>query len=276
MRLQPNLALAVLQTGNRNAMAKSDFNSLGRFSSRVGDYVRYRPSYPAALADFLKERASLGPGVVVADVGSGTGIFTRLLLQAGAEVFAVEPNDDMRAAAEAEFGAELRFTSVKGTAEVTGLKDASVALATCAQAFHWFDPVKTRHEFRRILVPDGWCALVWNTAVRRGEFAEGYEEIKGSFGTDFQEIRHENIKASERFGAFFGPGGWKRHVFENFQVLDWDGLKGRLMSSSYAPAAGQPGHEPMIAALRALFERCQRGGTVRMEYETELYLGRFS
>jgi SAM-dependent methyltransferase len=257
-------------------MAKGDLNPLGRFSSRVGDYVRYRPSYPASLIDFLKEHAGLGPDSAVADVGSGTGIFTRLLLQAGAKVSAVEPNDEMRAAAEAEFFPNGRFTSVTGTAEATGLPAAGVSLVTCAQAFHWFDPMPTRHEFRRILVPAGRCALIWNTAVRRGEFAEGYEEIKAAFGTDFKEIRHENIKASERFAAFFGPGGWKRHVFENFQVLEWEGLRGRLMSSSYAPPLGHPGHEPMLAALRALFDRSQRSGSVRMEYETELYLGRFT
>jgi SAM-dependent methyltransferase len=256
-------------------MARGDLNPLGRFSSRVGDYVRYRPSYPAALIDFLKAQAGLGPGSPVADVGAGTGIFTRLLLRAGARVFAVEPNDEMRAAAEAEFQGVPGFVSVKGTAEATGLADASVALITCAQAFHWFDPEKTRREFQRILVPPGQCALIWNTAVRRGEFAEGYEEIKARFGTDFQQIRHENIEASQRFVAFFGVGGWKKQVFENSQVLDAEGLKGRLMSSSYAPPPDHPGHAPMIAAFQELFARCQRSGTIRMEYETELYLGRF-
>ena len=257
-------------------MGKGDLNPLGRFSDRVGDYVRYRPSYPAGLIELLRERAGLGAGAAVADVGAGTGIFSRLLLQAGARVFAVEPNDGMRAAAEAELGGEPRFASLKGTSEATGLAAASVDLITCAQAFHWFEPVATGREFRRILAPGGHCALIWNTAVRGGEFAEGYEEIKARFGTDFQQIRHENIKAPERFGPFFGPGGWKRHAFANDQVLDWTGLRGRLLSSSYAPAPGQPGHEPMLAALRALFDRCQQAGSVRMEYETELYLGRLT
>jgi SAM-dependent methyltransferase len=257
-------------------MALDDLNPLSRFSSRVGDYVRYRPSYPGRLIEFLQDQAGLDSGAPVADVGAGTGIFTRLLLETGAQVWSVEPNDAMRAAAEAEFQGRPGFVSLKGTAEATGLADASVRLVTCAQAFHWFDPAGARREFRRILVPEGQCALIWNTAVRHGEFAEGYEDLKAKFGTDFQQIRHENIKAPERFGPFFGAGGWKRHVFDNFQVLDWEGLQGRLMSSSYAPPSGHPGHAPMLAALRALFERCQRSGAVKMVYETELYLGRLA
>ncbi len=108
---------------------------------------------------------------------------------------------------------------------------------------------------------------------RRGEFAEGYERIKERFGTDFKQIRHEQLEASGRFDAFFGAGAWKKQGFENAQILDWEGLKGRLMSSSYAPEPDQPGHAPMIAELRTLFTQCQRGGFVRMEYDTELYLG---
>lgn len=256
--------------------ASGRFNSLSRFSDRVQDYVRYRPGYPADAVEWLRERAGLGPGVPVADVGAGTGIFSRLLLEAGARVWAVEPNGPMRAAAEAELGANGNFRSVAGTAEATGLAAGSVALVTCAQAFHWFDPARTRAEFRRILAPGGACALLWNTSVRGGAFAEGYEEIKARFGTDFQEVRHENLEASGRMAAFFGPGGYEKRLFRNFQELDRAGLTGRMLSSSYAPKAGQPGHAPMLAALDALFERCQAAGKVRMEYETEAYLGRFS
>ncbi len=213
----------------------------------------------------------------MADVGSGTGIFTRLLLDAGAKVFAVEPNEAMRRAAEGELAGRPGFTSVAGTAERTGLPPQSVALVTCAQAFHWFDPANTRREFMRILAPAGWCALIWNTAaLRGGGFAEGYEEIKLKFGTDFQEIRHENIKRDERFGAFFGNRDWEKRGFENFQILDFAGLRGRLLSSSYAPKEGHPGHAPMLAALRDLFDRFQSGGSIRMDYETELFLGRFT
>jgi SAM-dependent methyltransferase len=257
-------------------MAGSGLNPLGRFSDRVADYVRYRPTYPAALRETLRDRAGLGPASAVADVGSGTGIFTRLLLGVAGRVFAVEPNAAMRAAAEAELGVLPGFTSIAGSAEATGLPDQSVGLVTCAQAFHWFDPIATRREFQRILAPAGGCALIWNTAVRTGAFAQGYEEIKERFGTDFGAVRHEHLTSEERFGPFFGPAGWERLAFANAQVLDWPGLRGRLLSSSYAPAAGQPGHGPMLAALRELFDRCQEDGAIRMEYTTELFFGRFS
>ena len=250
---------------------------LGRFSDRVGDYVKYRPTYPPALVRFLESRVGLGAGTAVADVGSGTGIFTGLLLDAGASVFAVEPNDEMRKAAEDALAGRPGFTSVKGTAEATGLADGSVSLITCAQAFHWFRTEETRAEFRRILAPGGFCALIWNTAVvDRTDFAIGYERVKLEHGTDFKQVRHEGVSKSTRGDKLFGKGSWQRHVFDNHQLLDLPGLRGRLLSSSYAPNQGRPGYLTMMAALEELFARTQQDGVVRMEYETELYLGRLA
>lgn len=257
-------------------MPKADLNPLARFSDRVEDYARYRPSYPSSLIDFLCKNAGLKAGASVADVGSGTGILTRLLLDAGARVHAVEPNDAMRAAAETEFRGRPNFVSVKGTAEKTGLPSASVSLITCAQAFHWFEPAETRTEFARILAPGGRCAIFWNTSVAHGSaFAEGYEVIKLRFRTDSGRVHHENIRALEEFDSFFGRGGWERQNFDNFQVLDRVGLRGRLLSSSYAPKSGHPAHESMLAALDELFDQCQSNGAVRMDYKTELFLGTF-
>jgi SAM-dependent methyltransferase len=253
----------------------SNLDPLRRFSDRVGDYVRYRPSYPAELIGHLQANAGLAEATVVADVGSGTGIFTRLLLETGATVFAVEPNDGMRGAAEAGLGARANFRSVKGTAEATGLADGSVSLVTSAQAFHWFEAASARREFLRILTRNGWCALIWNTAITGGsDFAAGYERIKEEYGTDFRSVRHETIEKTGRLDAFFGAGNWDKHVFGNSQTLDFAGLRGRLLSSSYAPKEGHPRHGEMVSALRELFERCQEGGAVRMDYRTELFLGR--
>lgn len=243
----------------------------------MDDYIRYRPGYPEEVVRILGARAGLTASSIVADVGSGTGIFTRLLLETGARVFAVEPNDAMRGAAEAQFRSRANFASVRGAAEATGLDDHSVSLVTCAQAFHWFDPDGARREFTRILAAEGWCAMVWNTAVVGGtDFSVGYERIKEEFGTDFRRVRHENMERTGRFEAFFGPGGWKKECLDNSQTLDLEGLKGRLLSSSYAPRQGQSGHAAMMAALIGLFDRCQEGGVVRMDYTTELFLGRLA
>jgi SAM-dependent methyltransferase len=257
-------------------MAPDNPHPLERFTNRVDDYVRYRPRYPAELIGFLAGRFDLGAGPPVADVGAGTGIFTRQLLDAGARVFAVEPNEAMRRAAEAALAGRPGFVSVGGTAEQTTLAPRSVVLVTCAQAFHWFDPARTRAEFIRILRPEGAAALVWNTSVAGGsDLAAGFEAIKSRFGTDYQRIRHENIPP-ERFDAFFGRGAWEKRQFENHQLLDWDGFRGRLLSSSYAPTAGDPRHGPMLAELSDLFRRCERAGSVRLDYRTELFLGRFA
>src|SRR3974390_1220982 len=122
-----------------------------RFSARVGTYVRYRPGYPAEVLELLRRECGLKPQHVVADIASGTGLFTRLLLENGNRVFAVEPNQHMREAGARFLGKHEKLTSVAGTAEDTTLPSASVDLVTAAQAAHWFDRVRARPEFARIL-----------------------------------------------------------------------------------------------------------------------------
>jgi SAM-dependent methyltransferase len=236
-----------------------------RFSDRVGDYVRYRPGYPAAAVDLVARRAGIGEGSPVADIGSGTGIFTGLLLATGATVFAVEPNDAMRAAAESALGGRANFRSIRGSAEETGLPAQSVGLVTCAQAFHWFDVPRARREFARILTPGGWCALVWNSAqVGDSAFARGYEAIKEAYGRDFQRVRHEGRVRDERCDQLYGAGRWELRSFASAQHLDLEALKGRLLSSSYAPKEGEPAHAPMMASLARLFDETQIQGRVTM------------
>ena len=242
-----------------------------RFSSRVGNYSRFRPSYPAEIIGILQQECGLRPESVIADVASGTGIFTRLLLENGNCVFGVEPNDAMRRAGEEYLAAYPKFASVAGTAEGTTLPDASVDLLTAAQAAHWFDRDKALTEFRRILKPEGYLVLLWNDRrTDASAFARDYESLLLEYGTDYAEVKRRDAASQE----FFGTMRHEKRVLPNFQKFDYAALEGRLLSSSYTPPAGHPSHEPMLSELRRIFETHQRAGTILMEYDTNLYFGR--
>ena len=248
-------------------------NSTQRFSSRVENYIKYRPGYPAAILDLLKEKCGLSGASVVADIGSGTGILTELFLRNGNLVFAVEPNREMREAAEQLLSKYPNFVSVSGTAEATTLKAQSADVVTASQAFHWFDRGQSRQEFLRILKPGGRVVLIWNERNLTGPFAAAYEHLLRTYGTDYEEVNHRHTDAKV-IGPFFGASGYKRVRFPNRQIFDWEGLKGRLLSSSYAPEPGHPKHFPMLEALHSLFSEYQTGGQVTFEYDTLVYYGR--
>ena len=250
-------------------------DATNRFSDRVADYARYRPSYPPEVVALLAEHG-VDPPAPVVDLGSGTGIFARLLLDAGYRVFGVEPNEPMRTAAEASLAANRAFTSVAAPAEATTLADHSVAAITVAQAFHWFDHARCRAEFERILQPGGPVLLIWNERLVEGPFLEGYEQVLHDFATDYREVDHRQTQDAAALSRFFAPGRCTRHAFPNEQVFDFDGLRGRLLSSSYAPAADHPNHRPMLDALRRLFDAHQHDGRVAFRYRTEVYVGRFT
>lgn len=244
-----------------------------RFSTRVADYVRYRPTYPRAVVDHLRGAIGLRPGHVVADVGSGTGISAELFLTAGHVVHGVEPNADMRAAAEHLLAGYRGFRSVAAPAERMTLPDASVDLIVCAQAFHWFDHTACRKEFARVLrpVPLGHVLLMWNDRRRAASpFAEGYERLLYAHAIDYDSVRHSRLP-HESIAGFFAPHRVRTAAFPNTQSFDFDSLRGRLLSSSYAPLPGHPSHGPMLEALQALFDRHQQGGRVTFEYDTRLY-----
>ncbi len=244
-----------------------------RFSNRVVDYVRYRPHYPDTLQRTLRDRAGLWPGSVVADVGSGTGISSRMFLDLGCTVHAVEPNADMRRAAEQWLGGRHSFHSVDARAEDTTLPEASVDLIAAGQAFHWFDPVKAKKQFARILKPGGHVALFWNTRRTGGTaFMRAYEALLKRFGTDYQQVPRSPSSLGLD-GLFDQP--CERHVFDHHQMLDLTSLRGRLLSSSYSPAEGHPNHIPMLAELERMFRTHAENGSVRIEYDTELYVGCF-
>lgn len=249
-------------------------DSTRRFSSRVEAYIRFRPGYPRAMFEVLRAECDLRPDAVVADVGSGTGILSEVLLREGYRVFGVEPNREMREAAERLLAGYPRFVSVNGTAEATTLAPHSVEFVTAGQAFHWFARRLTREEFARILKPGGWVMLAWNTRRKAGTpLAEAYERLLLRYGTDYRAVDHENL-TDEVIAEFFAPGPVRVRSFESARALDYEHLEGYLASASYAPGPGHPDHAPMLAELRAIFAACQRGGTVTLEYDTKVYLGR--
>ncbi len=246
-----------------------------RFSSRVENYVRYRPGYPKAVLDLLRHECGLTLAAKIADVGSGTGILSALFLKNGNTVHGIEPNPEMRAAGERLLCEYSGFRSIAGTAEATTLEDSSVDFLTAGQAFHWFDPERARKEFARILKPHGWIRLVWNRRKTTGHpFLEGYENLLRKFGTDYAEVAHAEVGAPQ-IRSFFAPGTFTRKNFPNQQRFDWEGLKGRLLSSSYIPEPGQSNYEPMIEELGRIFQAHSVDGTVLLEYDTEVYYGRF-
>jgi len=243
-----------------------------RFSSRVDNYVRYRPGYPSEVLGLLKQECGMTSDWVIADIASGTGIFTQLLLANGNAVVGVEPNPKMRAAGEEFLAGYPRFSSVAGTAEATTLPDHSVDIVTAAQAAHWFDRVKARREFIRILRPKGWTVLVWNER-RTGStpFLREYEHLLLTYGTDYTEVRHE--RTTDEIDSFFAPSPFHSRVFEVRQECDYPALEGRLLSSSYVPGPEASSYPSMLRELRRLFDAHQSGGHVWLEYDTRVYFG---
>jgi ubiquinone/menaquinone biosynthesis C-methylase UbiE len=252
--------------------ANDEIKTASRFNDRVANYVAYRSSYPAGLIEFLRDELGATKGATVADVGSGTGFLSELLLKEGCAVVGVEPNDAMRAAAESRLESYPNFRSVKGTAEATTLESKSVDLVTAAQAFHWFDGERAHEEFRRILKSQESVALVWN--MRRLDatpFLRDYEELLREFGTDYAQVNCEQV-SEERIAKFFG-GKFGVRSFDNFQPVDFESLRGRLLSSSYVPLAGHPNYEPMLARLHQLFDAHEEGGRVLIEYDAKVFYG---
>jgi SAM-dependent methyltransferase len=245
-----------------------------RFSNRVADYVLYRPGYPSALIELLREECGLRADRVIADVGSGTGILAELFLENGNRVFGVEPNEEMRHAGEEFLSGYKNFSSVHGSSEATTLADSSVDFITAAQAFHWFEPVATRREFLRILKPHGWVVVMWNDRrISETAFGRAYEDLLVRYGTDYARVK-EAYPETDDMENFFGKGNCRRRELPNFQEFDFDGLAGRLRSSSYAPKEGHENYAPMMAALRKLFDANEKSGRVRMDYTTQIYFGR--
>jgi ubiquinone/menaquinone biosynthesis C-methylase UbiE len=244
-----------------------------RFSNRVGDYAKYRPSYPPELMHAIATHCSLTSASHVADIGAGTGIFTALLLAQNFHVAAVEPNAPMRQAAEAQLHSNPKFQSLANSAENTGLPSTSIDAITVAQAFHWFNLGKIKPEWRRILRPSMHpnVALVWNDRRTAGDpFHEAYETLLHTYCPDYPAVsaHYSNLPQLQ---SFFAPQPVTHLQFSNSQSFDYPALEGRLRSSSYFPLSGSA-HDAALKNLHALFDRHQQNGTVTIFYDTQLFL----
>jgi SAM-dependent methyltransferase len=248
-------------------------NPTERFSKRVENYGKYRPRYPPEIITLLNSECGLTSESVIADLGSGTGLFTELFLENGNRVFGVEPNAEMRRAGEQALKRYPNFTSVNATAEVTTLPEHSMDFVVAGQAFHWFDREKARPEFARILKPSGWVMLAWNGyRVESSKMMTDYQALVSRYGTDYSEVQREVVGIDVE--TFYAPGACKCARFFFRQRFDYEGLEGRLLSSSYAPEPDHPDYEAMLRDLRSVFEAHQEDGQVNFDYETELYYGR--
>jgi SAM-dependent methyltransferase len=243
-----------------------------RFTTRVENYLKYRPSYPTAIVTLLETECGLTRDQLVADIGSGTGLMTELFLKHGNKVFGVEPNAEMRFAGERLLAKYPSFVSVTATAEAMTLPNESVDFIVVGQAFHWFDHAVVKIEFKRILQPGGWVVIVWNGfRIETSAVVRGYHELLVKYGTDYQEVSRE-IETCD-IEALFSPREFRQARFPYKQVFDFEGLKGRLLSASYAPQPGDPGYDQMIEELRGIFDANQKEGKVDFDYETEVYYG---
>jgi SAM-dependent methyltransferase len=247
-----------------------------RFSSRVRNYVKYRPHYPQEVVTELCKDCRLTSNSWVADIGSGAGFLAELFLQNGNPVFAVEPNCDMRAASEELLGNYAGFHSIDGRAEDTTLGNQCVDFVVSGQAFHWFDRQVARSEFLRILKPNGWAMIVWNERdTQSTPFMAAYEQLIQSHAPDYALVDYRQIYQTS-MPDFFGAHGYQSRTFRYRQEFDYEGVRGRLLSSSYTPEEGHPNHEPMLSALLEIFQLHENNGLVEFAYTTRMYYGRLN
>jgi SAM-dependent methyltransferase len=214
------------------------------FARSAAAYERGRPGYPPAAIDFLAARLRLGPGRTVVEVAAGTGKLTRPLLATGAEVIAVEPVADMRAALPAA------ARGIDGTAEAMPLATASADAVAVAQAFHWFDGDAALTEIHRVLRPGGALALVWNRRRMNDPLNQAIEELIGPYRGHTSAFHSGAWRAAFERTELFGP--LEERVFPNDQSLDADGLADRIASVSFIAALDEKERTKVLGAARAL------------------------
>lgn len=247
-------------------------NATQRFSNRVADYIAYRPGYPQEAIDYVLTQTALAPNALIADVGSGTGKLAEPFLELGFQVAGIEPNNDMCHAGDTLLARFPNFKSYPGSAESTGLASHTVDLAMAGQAFHWFDPLKTRDEFLRILKPGAHVALIWNERkVHTTPFLIAYEALLHKHCPEYPKVDHRNLDAT-RIAQFMHTPAIYRATFPNTQRFTYPALLGRLRSSSYVPLTG-PANTLIEQEVEQIFHQHQQNNIVHFDYDTEVYLG---
>jgi len=248
-----------------------------RFTDRVENYVKARPGYPPELVGLLEKQCGLAHTSTVADIGCGTGLLAKLFCDYGCRIIGIEPNVAMREAGRQFLSGYPNFEIMDGTAEVIPLPGTSVDFITAGQAFHWFNQKEARHEFMRILKPNGWAVLVWNDREYSGsKFAEAYEALLWNFGTDYADVNHRGKTTISGFEQFFGNSEFVKASFPNIQRLDHNGLIARILSASYMPPPGHERYPAMLEEVERIFRENQKDGTVAAKYETNVYYGQMS
>ncbi|GAB2684096.1 class I SAM-dependent methyltransferase [Mucilaginibacter koreensis] len=248
-------------------------NPTQRFSDRVEDYIKYRPGYPAEAINYILNQSQVQQGAAVADIGSGTGISSKLFLERGYQVYGIEPNEPMRKGAEGYLKEQAGFISVNGSSEHTTLPDGSVDLVVAGTAFHWFKQQETKAEFQRILKPGGYVALFWN--VRKpdaDEFNVAYEQLLKQ-QPEYRDTK-ETYDSYKDLQSFFGPEGFEKKIFAHEQHFDADGLAGRSRSSSFVPQPGTDEGFAFFQQLTNIFSLYQVNGQVTFYYDAVVYMGK--
>lgn len=244
-----------------------------RFGDRAGVYTRGRPTYPDDIVAHLRAAGALPADGVVVDIGVGTGLSAEPFLRAGHSVIGVEPNAAMRAVGDERLAGFGRYLSVNGRAEETTLDAHRAHLVIAGQAFHWFDPKRAGMEARRILVPGGWTALIWNDRPAAGTpFLEGYEALLKRYGIDYEQVSHRHAD-EDAIGRYFAPTRPQVAYFDNPRALIREELAALVGSASYMPPPGHARHAEMSAALNRLFDTHAVAGRVEMRYRTRMHYG---
>lgn len=247
--------------------AANPMTAVNPFARRASYYARYRPTYPTAVIDKLREMGALTEASIVADIGAGTGISTELFLKHGYQVWAVEPCREMRLEAEAQLSSYAGYKSREGTAERLPLADSSIDLVISGQAFHWFQPRPTRQEFVRVLRPPGFVALFWNRYLKTATPAmHAYSKLVSKYFGPPRLETQVNLEA-------FYQRTFYSFEFVNDRQEDFETVHGGLLSHSRAPLPGDPAYASMRLDLQRWFQRYADSGQVCFPCRTELHIG---